>query len=108
VQVDSLQAISPEGTVVTDVAWLDSLQLFAIGYLSQSKDSQTFETGVDGSEWTNRGIGTLSYAPTSVTVAALASVWVSANQVVWRQSGTDWVSPVGNDQTPGTNPVYLE
>jgi Lipoprotein LpqB beta-propeller domain len=108
VQVDSLQTISPVGTVITDVAWLDPLQLLAIGYLKQSGDSETFETGVDGSEWTNRGVGTLSYAPKSVTVAPLAPAWVSANGFVWRQRGSDWVSPVGTDQTPGTNPVYVE
>jgi hypothetical protein len=108
VRVDTLDPISPEGVVVQDVAWLDSLKLFAIGYLSSSRDPRTFETGVDGTEWTNLSIGNLPSPPDSVTVATAATVWVSANGFVWKQNGAQWVSPGPNGQTPGRVPVYLD
>jgi hypothetical protein len=108
VRVDSLDPISPEGVVVTDVAWLDSFKLFGIGYLFGSQDLKTFETGVDGTDWTNANIGNLPSAPDSVTAATGSSVWVSANDYVWKQSGSSWVSPGPTGQTPGSAPVYLE
>jgi hypothetical protein len=108
VRVDTLDAISPAGVAVTDVAWLDSLKLFAIGYLLGSQDARTFVTGVDGTEWTNSAIGNLPVAPDSVAAATASSVWVSANGYVWKQSGNSWVSPGPTGQTPGTEPVYLE
>jgi hypothetical protein len=107
VRVDALQPVSPEGVVVRDVAWLDSFKLFAIGFLSAGHDPRTFETGVDGTEWTNLGIGNLSPPPDSVTVTTAANVWVSSNGYVWKQSGTQWVSPGPTGQTPGRTPVYL-
>jgi hypothetical protein len=108
VRVDSLDPISPEGVVVNDVAWLDSFKLFAIGYLLGSQDSKTFETGVDGTDWKNANIGNLPSPPDSVTAATGSSVWVSASDYVWKQSGSSWVSPGPTGQTPGSAPVYLE
>jgi hypothetical protein len=107
-RVDGLKPISPVGVVVTDVAWLDAFKLFAIGYLAGSQDSRTFETGVDGTDWTNATIGNLPAPPDSVTAATSANVWVSANGYVWKLSGNSWVSPGPNGQTPGSAPVYLE
>jgi hypothetical protein len=108
VRIDTLAPISPEGVVVQDVAWLDSLKLFAIGSLSASGEPRTFESGVDGTEWTNLGIDNLSAPPDSVTVTTGANVWVSANGYVWKaQSGTQWVSAGPTDQTPGRMPVYV-
>jgi hypothetical protein len=109
VRVDTLEPISPEGVVVKDVAWLDSLKLYAIGSLAVSREPRTFETGVDGTEWTNLSIENLPLAPDSVTVTTGANVWVSANGYVWKaQSGTQWVSPgPPTGQTPGRVPVYL-
>jgi hypothetical protein len=106
-RVDSLKPISPEGVVVRDVAWLDSFKLFAIGYLAGSQDARTFETGVDGTDWTNEAIS-LPVPPDSVTAATSSSVWVSAAGFVWKQSGTSWVSAGPTGQTPGRAPVYLE
>lgn len=109
VRIDSLKPISPEGVVVQDVAWLDSFKLFAIGYLAGSQDSKTFETGVDGTDWTNSAIGNLPDPPDSVTAATFSTVWVSSNNgYVWKQSGNSWVSAGPTGQTPGTAPVYLE
>ena len=107
VRVDQLLPVSPEGVVVRDVAWLDSFKLFAIGTLSATNEPRTFETGVDGTEWTNLGIGNLSPPPDSVTVTSAANVWVSSNGYVWKQSGSQWVSPGPTGQTPGQMPVYL-
>jgi len=108
VRLDGLEPISPDGVYVKDVAWLDAAKLFAIGFLTGSQDSRTFEAGVDGTEWTNAGIGNLANPPDAVTAASGSSVWVSADNFVWRQSGSDWVSPGPTGQTPGTAPVYLE
>jgi hypothetical protein len=108
VRVDSLEAISPTGVVVTDVAWLDSFKLFAIGYLAATRESRTFETGVDGTDWTSAGTGGLPDRPDSVTAATSSSVWVSASGFVWKQSGNSWTSAGSTGQTAGTSPVYLE
>lgn len=107
VRVDTLDLISPKAVEVTDVAWLDALKLFAIGSFSDTHEAKTFETGVDGSEWTNDGIGNLAVAPDSASVTTAANVWVSANGYVWKQSGSQWVSPGPTGQTPGRKPVYL-
>ena len=108
VRVDKLEPISPKGVVVTDVAWLDSSKLFAIGYLARSQRARTFETVVDGTDWTSMRIN-LPGAPDSVTAAISSSVWASANGYVWVQSGsTTWVSPGPAGQTLGTAPTYLE
>jgi hypothetical protein len=108
VRVDTLTLISPEGVSVLDVGWLDSLKLFAIGSFTGSAEGRTFQTGVDGSEWANSTISNLPNAPDSVTAATAAPVWVSENNLVWQQGGTQWVSPVSTGQTPGTMPIYLE
>lgn len=108
VRVGTLDAISPKGVVVNDVAWLDSFKLFAIGYLAKSLDSRTFEVGVDGTDWTSSGIGNLHDPPDSVTAATSSTVWVSASGFVWKQSGNSWTSAGPAGQTPGTAPVYLE
>jgi hypothetical protein len=109
VRVDAMQPVSPEGVVVRDVAWLDSTKLFAIGAVAATLEPRTFETGVDGTEWTSLGIGNLSLPPDSVTTTAEApAVWVSSNGYVWKQQNpTQWVSPGPTGQTPGKMPVYL-
>src|SRR5581483_2672731 len=71
VRVDTLQPISPQGVVITDVTWLNSLNLLAIGYLTTSNDSRTFETALDGAGWTARPVGDLP-TPDSVTAAPSA------------------------------------
>jgi Lipoprotein LpqB beta-propeller domain len=106
VRIDSLQTISPQQARITDVAWLNQLRLFAVGRLSVSQDSLTFDTGVDGTDWSSHQLG-LSRAADSVTVTTGASAWVSANGFVWMQNAGQWVSPTPG-QTVGTNPVYLE
>lgn len=108
VRVDTLEPISPKGVVVGDVAWLDSQKLFAIGSFAATGEPRIFETGVDGTEWTNLSIGNLALPPDSVTVATAANVWVSANGYVWKQNGSQWVSPGPTGQTPGRAPVYLD
>lgn len=106
VRVDLHEPISPVGVVIDDVAWLDAFKLFAIGSLAGG-DPRMFETGADGTDWTNATVN-LPAPPDSVTAATAANVWVSANGYVWKLSGTSWVSPGPTGQTPGTAPVYLE
>lgn len=108
VRVDTLVPVSPEGTVITDVAWLEPLKLFAIGYDSVSQDAHVYETGVDGSEWESRGIGQLADPPDTATIVPGQLAWVSAGGFVWEQTGSNWESPGATGQTPGTAPVYRE
>jgi hypothetical protein len=105
-RIDALAPISPQAALITDVAWLTPLRLFAIGHLVNSSDALSFDTGVDGTDWSSRAVG-LSKAPDAVTVTAGASAWVSADGFVWVQSAGQWISPTGG-QTPGTAPIYLE
>ncbi|MCW2656559.1 MAG: Lipoprotein LpqB beta-propeller protein [Jatrophihabitans sp.] len=108
VRIDTLQPVSPVGVVVQDVAWIEASTLYAIGYDATNHDPEVFETNVDGSAWSGRGIGSLQDAPDSVTVAAGQLAWVSAGGFIWAQRGTDWVSPGAASQTSGTAPIYLE
>jgi hypothetical protein len=108
VRIGAVEQISPNGVVVKDVAWLDSVRLFAIGYFAGSQDARTFESGIDGTEWTNEGLGNLFNPPQTVAAATGANVWVSAGGYVWKQSGSSWVSAGPTGQTPGSAPVYLE
>ena len=107
VRVDLHEPISPVNVVVTDVAWLDAFKLFAIGYLTSSRDTRSFETGADGTDWTNATVN-LPARPDTVTAATASNVWVSAQGHVWKLSGASWVSPSSTGQTSGTAPVYLE
>ena len=109
VRVDGLQPISPVGLAVTDVAWADAFKLFAIGSIAASGDPRTFETGVDGTDWTNSTLGNLPAPPDSITAATSSNVWVSTTTgYVWELIGTSWISPGTAGQTVGTQPVYLE
>jgi hypothetical protein len=111
VRVDRADLISPAVAVVQDVAWLDSVRLFGIDHLAGSDSWRTFETGVDGTEWTEEGLGNLPSHPDTVAGATGANVWVSAgspDSFVWKQIGNSWVSPGPTGQTPGSAPVYLE
>jgi dipeptidyl aminopeptidase/acylaminoacyl peptidase len=107
VGVDGLEPISPEGVTVTDVAWNDQLNLFAVGRDTATGVPSVYEVHVDGSLWTSRGIGNLPQAPDSITVAENEVAWVSAGGTVWAQAAGSWVSP-GQGETRGENPVYLE
>lgn len=107
VRVDDLQLISPQAAVVQDATWLDSSQLFAIGYLSTPKAPRTFRVYVDGSDW-RASPTNLADPPDAVTGASSHEVWVSAGGHIWVQTQSGWSSPGPKDQTPGTNPVYLE
>jgi hypothetical protein len=107
VEVAGWHAISPTQTVIKDVAWLTPLRLFAIGRTSNSTDYDTFDTGVDGTDWTSTTVVGLQQPPDQVTVTIGASAWVSSSQFLWVQSGGQWVSPIGG-QTPGMAPVYVE
>lgn len=107
VTVDGLEPISPQGIAVTDVAWNDQLNLFAIGHEVATNLAGVYEVHVDGSLWTSRGTANLPGAPDSITVAENEVAWVSAGPTVWEQNAGSWSSP-GGFETPGTNPVYLE
>ncbi|PZS16771.1 MAG: hypothetical protein DLM57_09680 [Pseudonocardiales bacterium] len=107
VRVDSLEPISPQEVVVTDVAWNDQLKLFTIGRVRSTGESSVYEVQVDGSLWTPRSSQNLPGAPESITVAENVAAWVSVGPTVWRQNGGSWEGP-GGESTPGTAPTYLE
>jgi hypothetical protein len=108
VRVDSLEPISPQGIVVTDVAWNDQLKLFTIGTVPGTGEGHVYEVQVDGSLWTPRsGTEDLPGPPDSITVTQDAPAWVSVGGTVWAQSGGSWASPNGRTAF-GTNPVYVE
>jgi hypothetical protein len=105
VAVEGLEPISPQGISITDVAWNDQVNLFAIG--REAGVGSVYEVHVDGSLWRARGTSNLPQAPDSITVAEREVAWVSAGGTVWEQAAGSWVSP-GQGETPGENPVYLE
>ncbi|MGI8677345.1 MAG: LpqB family beta-propeller domain-containing protein [Jatrophihabitans sp.] len=109
VRIDALQAISPDGVAVDDVAWIGELKLFAIGTNSVDGIGETFETNADGSLWTPNPLGPLPHTPDSVTGAPQQIAWVSVDSTVWVQYGRSW-RLAGNSpgQTDGDKPVYLE
>jgi hypothetical protein len=107
VRVDSLEPITPQGVVVTDVAWNDELILFTIGRIVRTGEANVFEVQVDGSRWTQRSVTNLPGTPDSITVSENVPAWVSVGGTVWKQSGgRAWSSP--NSETRGTNPTYVE
>lgn len=107
VRVTGLTPISPPGVAVRDVAWNDQLKLFAIGTDSRTSGWGVYEVQCDGSLWTLSSSTNLPQAPDSVTVASGSPAAVSAGTTVWRQQGTSWQAPVG-EETHGINPVYVE
>jgi hypothetical protein len=107
VQVAGLTPVTPEGIMVTDVAWNDGLKLYAIGHTADGGDPGYYEFQCDGSRWSARGFSNLSGEPDSITVASGHVLAVSAAGRIWKQSGGTWQSPQG-DETRGTAPVYVE
>jgi hypothetical protein len=110
VQVSDLALISPAGVSISDVAWNDSLKLFAVGHnLSGALAANVYELQSDGSLWTAHGIPGLPGEPDSITVAEHVVAAVSAARAVWVQSrgGSTWVPPAGGT-AQGTNPIYVE
>ncbi|MCW2646831.1 MAG: hypothetical protein JWP07_2940 [Pseudonocardiales bacterium] len=108
VRIDSLEPITPQGIVVTDVAWNDQLKLFVIGrVLSGNSDNNVYEVQVDGSLWTPRQVINLPGSPDSITVSENVPAWVSVDGTVWTQTGGSWSNP-GDKTTLGNNPTYLE
>jgi dipeptidyl aminopeptidase/acylaminoacyl peptidase len=106
--VDSLEPISPQGIVVTDVAWNDQLRLFAIGHSVARGEASVYEVQVDGSLWVSNGISNLPQAPDSITVAENEVAWVSTGGTLWYQQAGAWSSSPNGTETRGVNPVYLE
>ena len=109
VEVAQLQQVSPDGVVIQDVAWVDPLKFYAIGYDTGSGDPGVYDANIDGSQWDDLGISTLPRPPTSITATPNAPAWVSAEGNVWVQNGSNWVSPgsAPTGQTPGDKPIYL-
>lgn len=109
VRVDTLQQVSPSGVVVTDLAWVERLKLYAIGYDTPSDDARLYSTGVDGSGWDAQSIGALPDPPSTLSISLGQPGWVTAGDSVWRQSGgSTWDSPGPGAKTPGTAPTYVE
>lgn len=110
VRVDTLQPISPAGVVITDLAWVERLKLYAIGYDTPSGNARLYSTGVDGSLWDAQGIGRLPEPPTTLSITlGRQPGWVTSQDAVWVQSGgSTWDSPGPGSRTPGTAPTYLE
>lgn len=102
--------ISPEGVSVSDVAWLENVQLIAVGKLGGSGAGRIFTTIVDGSFWSANTTGNLpANKPDSITAVQDHLVWVSASDTVWYQSGNHhWTSPGATGQTSGYAPTYVQ
>ena len=109
VRIDKLQQLSPAGVVVTDLAWVERLKLYAIGYDTPSTDARLYSTGVDGSGWDGQSIGTLPDPPSTLSISLGQPGWVTSGDAVWVQSGgSTWHSPGRGIRTPGTAPTYVE
>jgi hypothetical protein len=109
VRIDTLQPISPAGVVITDLAWVERLKLYAIGYDTPSGNARLYSTGVDGSSWDAQGIGHLPDPPTTLSISLGQPGWVTSQDAVWVQSGgSTWDSPGAGTRTPGLAPTYLE
>jgi hypothetical protein len=107
VRVAGLAPISPQGVKITDIAWNDTLKLFAIGVDDSTGSWGLYEVQSDGSLWALRSSSGLPQAPESVTVAANSLAAVSTGGTVWQQHGGSWQALVGGE-THGSNPVYME
>lgn len=106
-RVSALNAISPQGVHITDVAWYDANNLFAIGTYTSTELDGVFEVQVDGSAWTSHEPTNLPPHPDSLTVAANATPVVSDEGSLWRQDGSGWVGLLGG-YTSGSDPIYIE
>jgi len=106
IQVSDLRLLSPSGVSITDVAWNDSLKLFAVGHRLNGA-ANVYELQSDGSLWTARGTPDLPGAPESITVAEHVVAAVSQAESVWVQRGGSWGSP-SSGTAHGTNPAYVE
>lgn len=106
VQVGDLRLLSPSGVSISDVAWNDSLKLFAVGH-NISGAANVYELQSDGSLWTTRGTPDLPGAPDNITVAQHVVAAVQAANSVWVQRGGSWASP-SSGTAHGTSPAYVE
>ncbi len=107
VRVAGLAPISPQGVKITDIAWNDTLKLFAIGVDDSTGSWGLYEVQSDGSLWALKSSSGLPQAPESVTVAPNSLAAVSTGGTVWQQHAGSWQALKGGE-TPGSNPVYLE
>ena len=108
VRIDSLQQISPDGVMITDLAWIDEQRLYAIGFDQPGDDAHLYQTGSDGSSWSEDGIGQLPGPPTWLTAASGERAWVSGAARCSSRSRATRGHP--GDTTPalGSAPVYVE
>lgn len=107
VGVSALEQVSPAGVVVTGADWSSPLKLAVIGYYASSSNADIFETDVDGSFWSSRGIIGLPGHPANITASNYGASWVEANGQVWVQTGSVWISASTTGQAPGKNPTYV-
>ena len=107
VQVNNLQAISPQGVTITDVAWNDELKLFAVGHDTLINGGGVYEVQVDGSLWTSDGIANLPSPPESITASKGLVAAVASGGTVWKQQAAIWVNLQGPGEDPkGSCPIY--
>ena len=104
-RVGSLTQISPANIDVTDVAWNDSLKLFAVGRDTTSLIAGIYEVQVDGSLWTVHGIVNLPEQPDSITASQGRVAFVGSGGSVWMQDAGAWSNLPGTDGR-GSFPVY--
>ncbi|WP_375487196.1 LpqB family beta-propeller domain-containing protein [uncultured Jatrophihabitans sp.] len=110
VSITSLQQISPDDVMVTDLAWIEGERLNAIGYDRATQEPHVYRTGADGSAWTTYPITGLPAAPASLAGAPGAPAYAAADANVYEQSrGIPW-SYLGGGSTPalGSAPAYVE
>jgi hypothetical protein len=110
--VESLEPITPVGLTLTDVAWNDLNTLYTIGAdPTRVGGYGIWSVQVDGSLLTPRSTSGLPSAPDSITTSQAGLPWVSANNTVWEQHGseTSWTAPGANAGTTlGTAPNYQQ
>jgi hypothetical protein len=110
--VESLEPITPIGLTLTDVAWNDLNTLYTIGAdPTRVGGYGIWSVQVDGSLLTPRSTAGLPSAPDSITTSQAGLPWVSANNTVWEQRGseTSWTAPGANPGTTlGTSPNYQQ
>ena len=112
VRVDRPDPISPAGVAITDVAWIDSLKLFAIGYsASTATPKRLRDQRRRLASGRDRGIGNLPdgagqrhrHRPSATWPGCRPTARVEAERQHWVSP-----SPTGTARRRARKPVYLE
>lgn len=106
VRIDAAEPITPPLISVSDLAWADDAQLYALTTLAGSNAASVSELWSDGSGLTSKESLPGSVSATAVTAAPSQDVIVSANGLLYELVGSAWVNLGDNGPMSGTNPIY--